>query len=120
MGLLDGQIRDAISAGFKGKLLKGTISRTVPGGGLDENGDPVSVTTQVYQTEGFVEAFSAFYRAQAGIPDTDVKILLIAGLSETEPTRDDVVTFRGTRYQVRRILDIDPAFATFTLQGYKQ
>lgn len=119
MALLDGQIRNAIAAGFKGRLLKGALTRTVPGGGLDEHGDPVAPTTLTYPCEGFVESFSAFYRAQAGIPDTDVKILLIAGLIDTVPTKDDRVTFRGTTYQIRRVLDIDPAQASYTLQGYK-
>lgn len=119
MGLLDGELRAAIAAGFNGVLLTGTITRTVPGGGLDEHGDPVSVTTQTYATQGFVEAFSAFYRAQARIPDTDVKITLIGGLTDTVPTKDDRVTFRGATYQIRQVLGIDPAEASYTLQGYK-
>lgn len=119
MALLEGQIRDAIAAGFAGKLLKGTITRTVPGGGLDVNGDPKAPTTQTYQTQGFVESFSAYYRASAGIPDTDVKITLIGGLTDTVPTKDDRVTFRGAAYQIRKVLGIDPAEASYTLQGYK-
>lgn len=121
MALLEGQIRDQIAAGFAGKLLKGTITRTVPGGGLDANGDPRAPTTQTYQTQGFVESFSAYYRAASNgmINDTDVKILLIAGLTNTVPVKDDIVTFRGTAYQVRRILEIDPAQATYVLQGYQ-
>lgn len=119
MALLDGQIRNAIASGFAGRLLKGTLTRTTPGGGLDKYGDPISPTTTTYPCEGFVENFSAFYRAQAGIPDTDVKILLIAGLIDTVPQKDDRVTFRGTVYQIRRVLEIDPAEASYTLQGYK-
>ncbi len=119
MALLDGQIRAAIAAGFSGRLLKGTLTRSVPGGGLDEHGDPVASTTVTYQTEGFVDTFSAFYRSQAGIPDTDVRITLIGGLTGAVPTKDDRVTFRGTTYQIRRVLDIDPAEASYTLQGYK-
>lgn len=117
--MLDGQIRNAIAAGFKGKLLKGSLTRTTPGGGLDKYGDPVTPTQATYPCEGFVESFSAFYRAQAGIPDTDVKILLIAGLINTVPVKDDRVTFRGVTYQIRRVLDIDPAEASYQLQGYE-
>lgn len=119
MGLLDGQIRSAIWKGFKGKLLKGTLTRTVPSVAVNEYGDPISTTPQTFTLEGFVENFSAYYRAQAGIPDTDVKLLVFAESVSTEPTKDDVISFRGTRYQVRRILEIDPALATYQLQGYK-
>lgn len=121
MALLDGQIRSAIAAGFNGRLLTGTLTRTVPGGGLDANGDPIAPTTQTFQTQGFVESFSAFYRAASNgrINDTDVKITLIGGLTGTVPTKDDRVTFRGVTYQIRRIVEIDPAEASYVLQGYQ-
>lgn len=119
MALLEGDIAKAIYAGFRGKLLKGTLTRTVPGGGLDAHGDPIASTVTNFSCEGFVENFSAFYRAQAGIPDTDVKVLIFAQSITTVPTKDDVITFRGTKYQIRRILEIDPAVATYQLQGYK-
>lgn len=119
MALLEGDIAKAIYAGFRGKLLKGTLTRTVPGGGLDAHGDPIASTVASFPCEGFVENFSAFYRAQAGIPDTDVKVLIFAQSITTVPTKDDVITFRGTKYQIRRILEIDPAVATYQLQGYK-
>lgn len=117
--MLEGQIRDAIAAGFAGRLLSGTLTRTTPGGGLDEYGDPVEPTTTQYPCQGFVENFTAYYRAQAGIPDTDVEILLIGGLIDVEPKKDDKVTFRGVTYQIRRILGIDPARASYQLQGYE-
>lgn len=117
--MLDGLIRSQIAAGFKGRLLKGTLTRSVPSGGLDEYGDPIGASESSYACEGFVETFSAYYRAQANIPDTDVKILLIAGLIDTVPRKDDKVSFRGKTYQVRRVLDIDPAEASYQLQGYE-
>lgn len=116
---LEGQIAKAIYNGFKGRLLKGTLTRSVASGGLDEYGDPVTVTPQSYGCEGIVENFSAFYRAQAGIPDTDVSILILAQSIATVPTKDDTVTFRGATYQIREVLDIDPANATYRLQGYE-
>lgn len=119
MALLDGQIRAAIASGFNGRLLSGTVTRTIPGGGLDANGDPIAPTTATFATQGFVEKFSAFYRSQAGIPDTDVKITLIGGLTGVEPIKDDRVTLRGVTYQIRAILEIDPAQASYTLQGYQ-
>jgi hypothetical protein len=119
MALLDGDLRAAIARGFAGLLLPGVVTRTVPGGGLDEHGDPIANTTVTYACQGFVETFSAFYRAQAGIPDTDVKITLIGGLTGTRPQKDDRVTLRGTVYQIRRIVNIDPAEASYELQGYQ-
>lgn len=117
--LLEGQLAKQIFAGFKGKLLSGSLTRMVPGGGLDAFGDPVTSTPQSYPCEGFVEAFSAFYRAQAGIPDTDVSILIFAESIGTVPNNDDIVTFRNVRYQIRKTLEIDPAVATYRLQGYR-
>lgn len=117
--MLESQIRNEIAKGFKGRLLKGSLTRSTPGGGLDSYGDPVAVTTRSYPCEGIVESFKATFRAIAGIPDTDVKILLIGGLVEVEPQKDDRITFRGVTYQVRQILEIDPANATYVLQGYR-
>lgn len=120
MGLLDGQIRNAIAAGFKGKLLKGTLTRATPGGGLDKFGDPVSVSLTTFRIEGFEEARSAEYKTRMGVPDTDTVILLIAGLINppTVPTKDDTITFRGKTWQVRKLVATDPAEATYTVAGY--
>lgn len=68
--------------------------------------------------EGFVDVYTAFYKAQAGIPASDVKILIIAGSLSIEPRKDDQVQFRGTWYQVRQ-LGTDPGIATWELQSFK-
>lgn len=117
--LLEGQLAKAIYAGFKGKLLKGILSRPVASGGLDINGDPVTVTPQAFPCEGFVENFSAYYREQNGIPDTDMSVLIFSESISTVPQKDDTITFRGTKYQIRKILEVDPAEATYRLQGYR-
>lgn len=119
VSLLDGQIAKAIYAGFKGKLLIGTLSRGIPGNVLDPHGDPTTITPASFPCQGFVEAFSVFFKAQAGIPDNVVSVTIFAQSITTVPTIDDVVIFRGTRYQLRRLIDIDPAVATYRFAGFQ-
>jgi hypothetical protein len=116
--LLEGALAKAIYQGFKGKLLKGVLTRTTPGGTLDANGDPTSVTPSTFTFEGFAENFTAFYRAQAGIPDGDVSILILAQSIGTVPNKDDRVTLRGATYQLRKQVEQDPANATYRWSGY--
>lgn len=116
MGLLDGEIKKAIAAGFKGKLLTGTLRR-VAYGNLDSKGDP-AVTSADYTFEGFRDNFTAFYAAQAGIPVTDARILIIAGSILVAPKKDDKVLISGEWYQLRRVVEVDPAGATYTMAGF--
>jgi hypothetical protein len=119
-GILEGQMANAIYAGFKGKLLTGTLVRHSPSDlELDLFGDPVSLTGTSFSCEGFVEKFSEYYRAVTGVPDTDVKVMIFAKSISTEPTTDDIVVFRDIQYQIRKILEIDPAIATYTLQCFE-
>jgi hypothetical protein len=115
---LESQIAKAIYKGFKGKLLKGVLTRNVPGGTLDAFGDPVASSAQTFAFEGFAENFTAFYRANAGIPDGDVSILILAQSVKTVPTKDDRVTIRGAVYQLRQQVEQDPANATYRWAGY--
>lgn len=120
MGLLDGQIAAAIYNGFKGKLLAGTLRRSVPGVGVDDFGDAVPDTISEFPFEGIRESYSAAYRAAAGIPQEDVRFLVIAGSITTAPKRDDQVRLgSGPWHQVREIEAIDPATATYNLQCFE-
>ena len=91
--LLESKFAKQIARGFKGKLLKGVIQRNA-GATRDAHGDTIPGAPVSYAFEGVREDFSAFIRAQAGIPDTDVKILFITGLTLTVPMRGDYVKFR--------------------------
>ena len=84
VSFLENKLRNAIAAGFKGKLLIGSIKRTVSSS-VDEYGDPIPGTPEVFRVEGFVDNYSDIYRAQAGIPETDSKVVIILGNSGTEP-----------------------------------
>lgn len=124
MGILDGTIAESIYAGFKGKLLVGIIRQQVTpdSGSLDAKGDPIELDPVDTPVEGFVDEYSAFFRAQAGIPDTDLKVCIFAKSAPAiTPTKDDMVRFTQagveTWYQLRRA-DTDPARALWTCQGF--
>lgn len=99
--------------------MTGTLRRNNPTT-LDANGDQIHVTATSYSVEGIRDGFNAFYAQVNGIPQTDVKILLIMKLIKpaTEPRQDDMVLMRGQWYKVRRVLDIDPANASIVLQCF--
>lgn len=118
-GLLEGKIAKAIFKGFKGKLLKGELRRENPVAVLDEFGDPTDSTIQFFAIEGFTDEFSAFYRAQANIPETDLNVAIFAQSSPgLTPEKDDKVTFKGKWYQLRAV-DVDPADALFECRAFE-
>ena len=119
MGLLDGEIANAIYRGFRGKLLTGTLRREVPGTGTDTLGDPNPGTPETYTFEGIRENYNAAFRATAGIPQTDVRILIIAGSLSTTPRRGDQIKIVNVWHKVREIESIDPAVATYQLQCFE-
>ncbi|PWJ81484.1 hypothetical protein C7441_11015 [Pseudaminobacter salicylatoxidans] len=108
-----------IAKGFKGKLRKGMIRRMVPGTGVDDFGDPVGMVPADFSFEGIRESFDASWAASAGIPSTDVGILVLLGSTAVEPKQGDTVQIEGMWHQVRRVLDIDPAGASMRLQAYE-
>ena len=109
-------LRSQLAKGFKGRLLVGVLTRKT-NGDVDERGIPQTIETS-YRMEGFVDNYSAFYRRNAGIPDNDVKIVLIAGNCDTDPIKDDRVKFANfPQYQIRAV-ETDPALAHFNCQSY--
>jgi hypothetical protein len=83
-------------------------------GGLDEFGDPLPPTITTYAFRGWTENYTAEWLA-AGIPATDVRVLVLAGSISTEPRQGDKVQIESRWWMVSRI-EIDPAGATFSLQ----
>jgi hypothetical protein len=121
MALLDGAIADKVFAAFKGKLhtailLKAGIAES---GGLDANGDPIDISNTQYACEGFDSRYSEFYRAQAGIPDGDLKACIFAKslAAGIEPEKDDRVRIAIKWYQIRRVAR-DPATALWVCQSF--
>ena len=120
---LEGALKRAIAKGFTGKLTLGVLRRSETSG-VDSWGDPLPPTTTDITFNGIREDFSAFTKAQAGIPETDVKILILLGSmkpSELTPKKDDLVYMKkpwNQWYMCRRVLSIDPAGASCNLQAY--
>jgi hypothetical protein len=118
-GLLEGDIAKAIFAGFKGKLLKGTLRRETLGTTLDTYGDPTGDTVTIYPVEGFTSGYSDFYRMSAGIPETDLKVSIFSESSPgLVPQKDDLVKFQGRWYQLRSVNN-DPATALYSCRAFE-
>jgi hypothetical protein len=122
MGLLDGDLAAEVAAALSAELLTGTLMRTSPAtsAGLDEHGDPVDAVTRTWDVVGFREDYTAAYRASAGVPETDVKVSLLAGTlpAGVRPTKDDLVHLADAWHQVRAVRT-DPATAVFECQSFE-
>ena len=126
VSLLDSYIRREIAKGFRGRLLPGVLLREVATT-VDSSGDPVpSASPLTFAVQGIRENFRADFAATAGIPLTDVRILLILGLIRptATPRKDDKIRIRaddGTQkwHQVRAVLSVDPANASINLQCFE-
>lgn len=113
MGLLDGDLREVFGSVFAPLLLDCEIvqiSMTPDGeGGMQE-------TRQIASAKGMVESYSAYERLRAGIPSTDVKLILLQKDVSLRPDLDTEIRIRGETYSVQGIEE-DPAQASWTLQG---
>jgi len=116
--LLESKIKDQVASAFKGKLLTGTLRR-VASTALDAFGDPIPGTATTYPFDGIRESFNAMYAATAGIPVTDIKVLVIAGSLSVDPLQGDQILIRNQWHEVREILERDPANATHVLQCFE-
>ena len=122
---LAGSLAKQIAQAFKGVLLQGTIRRNNPTS-RDQYGDVVVPSGDYtdYTFTGMRESFDASYRVRALIPETDVKILvLLSSIRPLEnppiiPTQADRIMINGDWHQIRKVLSIDPAGATQSLQCY--
>ena len=123
VSLLDSALKQKVAAAFKGKLTRGILRKTA-GVTRDSNGDRSTGTVTTYTFEGIREDFSLFHKANSGIPETDVRILLILGsLNPATTVQKDNQIYLNTPwnawYQVRRVLTIDPAGASCSVQAYE-
>ena len=120
-GLLDGQLARQIYAGFRNKLQKGTLWRAgiASSGGLDGYGDPIATDPQTWPMQGFTDAYNDVFRAQAGIPEGDVKVCIFAKSlpAGIRPGKDDKAFINGQWWQLRKAAT-DPATALWTCQAF--
>lgn len=118
--LFETQVAQLIAQGFQGKLLSGTLRRMTPTA-LDVDGNPIPGAPVNYDVQGTREHFSTFYATFNGIPNTDIKIMLIVNLTTpfTIPIKDDLIYMRNQWHQVRKQLEMDTASATIDLQCFE-
>lgn len=119
---LETLLKTRIAAGFHGQLLTGTLRQVTAGSGVDEFGDAIGDGYEDFEFEGIVDTYTAFYRAQAGIPDTDVRVLVIAGSVSAKPRKGDKVRMRSPATGAQTWFEViavsgDPAGASFDLQS---
>ncbi len=117
MGLLDGDLREVFGSVFAPLLLNATISK--PTLTADGAGGWLAGTPATSAAKGMVEEYSARERAQANIPSTDVKLIILQKDVELTPDLDCTVTIRGVIYAIQNI-EQDPAMAAWTMQGRAQ
>lgn len=117
--LIPTELANIVANAFQGQLMTGTLRRDNPTS-VTGKGDPVAGTPSTYSVEGIRDTFSAYQASLLGIPHTDVRILLIMNLIKpaTEPKKDDLIFIRDQWHKVRRVIEIDPASASISLQCF--
>lgn len=121
--LLVSEIKKRIASGFKGRLTTGVIRREAVAS-INSYGDKVAGPVSNFTFEGIRQNFTALYKSQALIPDTDVSILVLLGSVKPamSPIQSDKIYLNAPWlkwHQVRRILEVDPAGASMLLQCYE-
>ncbi|MCV2448462.1 hypothetical protein [Paracoccus sp. DMF] len=114
MAMLD-EIRDKIGAVFSDTALffsEATLTRANGAGGWKDDAG----TTAIYPCRAMLESYSDHLRAVAGIPDTDVKVMIVGTSISVDPLKGDTVTLSGRRWAIIKV-DTDPARAIWTCQA---
>lgn len=117
------KMQKQIAKGFRGKLKTGKIRVVVSDDGVpDDYGDSTPSETMLEATfDGIQENFNAMWAAQAGIPETDVSVMIIMGSIKPRtivPAQDSLIFIENQWLRVRRVLGTDPANATMRLQCF--
>lgn len=121
MDLLSGGLAQSIYEGFKGKLLKGELRRYGGAVTLDSHGDPGPASYEAWTIEGYEDNYSAFFRSNAGIPDTDFKLCFFAASADPAglvPQENDVANLGRGWASVRKAAT-DPAQALWECQSFR-
>ncbi|WP_084398280.1 head-tail adaptor protein [Henriciella aquimarina] len=112
-GLLGGDLQEVFGSVFAPLLLDATITKVTL---TDDGYGGFTETEQTAAAKGMVEAYSAYTRAQANIPSTDVKLIILQKDVAISPDLDSKITIRGQDYSIQAIEE-DPAQAAWTIQG---
>lgn len=114
MGLLDGGLKGVFGTVFGSILPAGTLH--IPTNTPDGKGG----YTQSYSDtpiKAMRENYSTSYRQNNGIPDTDVKIIVLQQGVAATPDTDHEITAMGIRYRVIGPVTQDPASASWEIRG---
>jgi hypothetical protein len=114
MGLLDGGLQAIVGSVFGGLLLDGTLHQATV---VSDGEGGTTETFADHPLKLMIENYSDEYRARAGIPATDVRIIILQSGVSVKPNADSQITVGGVRYNVRPPVLQDPAQATWTVQG---
>lgn len=128
VSFLDG-MAGSIYAGFKGQLRTGVIRRLAGGGGTDSHGRPQGTVPTFHTIEGFDDDFSAFRRAQEGIPRESLRVNIFGASIKPpiEPTVDMMVRLDypatggapaySRWFKLKERIDTDPAKALWSCEA---
>lgn len=113
MGLLDGTLQAVFGAAFGVFYMSGTLHVI----GKDADGQVILPPTfTAVPIKGQQDALSDRQRADWGIPDSGVLLIVLQAGVATAPTADDEITLAGQRWRISNI-DRDPAQAAWTMAG---
>ncbi|KGM34991.1 hypothetical protein [Inquilinus limosus] len=113
MSLLDGALQAMFGAAFGPLLLDGTLhvaAKDAEGGMILP---PVFVDVPV---KGHRDELGDRQRADWGIPDRAVRLVVLQANVAAEPTPDDEITLAGGRWRIGTV-ERDPAGAAWILTG---
>jgi hypothetical protein len=66
--------------------------------------------------KGIIDTYDELYRIRAGIPDTDVKLLVLQQSVSPGPVQGDTITLRGETYLIRSVAQ-DPSQTIWEMRG---
>ena len=113
MGLLDGDLKAVFGGVFGPLLLDATLHKVSL---TRDAGDTITPASADHAVKAMVDAYSDTFRAAAGIPATDVRLIVLQIGVPVAPNTDDQITIRGKRYAIASV-DEDPAQASWTMRG---
>ena len=90
-------------------LHKATLARTASGG--------MTVGHTDHAAKAMLDDWTARYRAEVGIPATDIRILVLQDCLTVAPTQDDEITVAGTRYRIAGPVRTDPGTTHWDIQA---
>lgn len=110
MGLLDGDLKAVFGSVFSPLLLTATLHKVT----LTDDGTGSLTPGETDHTVAAMEKkHSAVFRANAGIPSTDINILVMQEGVPVTIDKDDEITIRGVRYKIKAPINQDAAQAAW-------